>query len=191
MAKLATVVVLLLLAAPLASDAQPSAKVARIGYLSVAGGAGSPLAEAFREGLRDLGYVEGRNITIEFRAAESSDQLSALAAELAQLRLDAIVAFSGLAAAALKRVTTTIPVVMTTTHPTKPPGMSCRRVGRQLRSCSSRLDARMIKTSETFRSACSHAHGARNRAIAQAVVVAFDAATVGSNPAIWPPRHVA
>jgi putative ABC transport system substrate-binding protein len=112
MAKVATVVVLLLLAAPLASDAQPSAKVARIGYLSVAGGAGSPLAEAFREGLRDLGYVEGRNITIEFRAAEGSDQLPALAAELVQLRLDAIVAFSSVAAAAVKRVTTTIPVVM-------------------------------------------------------------------------------
>ena len=55
-----------LLAAPLAADAQPSAKVATIGYLSVAGGApgGAPLAETFRQGLQDLGYVEGKTIAI-------------------------------------------------------------------------------------------------------------------------------
>jgi len=101
-----------LLAAPLAADAQPSAKVARIGYLSVAGGAGSPSAEAFRQGLRELGYVEGQNIAIEFRAEGKSDRLPALAAELVQLQVDVIVAFSSVAAQAAKNTTTTIPIVM-------------------------------------------------------------------------------
>jgi len=80
-----------LLVAPLVADAQPSAKVARIGYLSVAGGAGSPLAEAFRQGLRERGYVEGQNVTIAFRTAAGSDRLPALAAELVQLPVDIIV----------------------------------------------------------------------------------------------------
>jgi putative ABC transport system substrate-binding protein len=101
-----------MLMAPLVADAQPSAKVARIGYLSVAGGAGSPLAEAFRQGLRELGYVEGQNVTIAFRAAAGSDRLPALAAELVQLPVDVIVAFSSVAAQAAKNTTTTVPIVM-------------------------------------------------------------------------------
>jgi putative ABC transport system substrate-binding protein len=101
-----------LLAAPLAAAAQPSAKVARIGYLSVGGGAGSPLTEAFRQGLHELGYVEGQNIAIEFRAAEGSDRLPALAAELVQLQVDVIVARSSDAAHAARNTTTTVPIVM-------------------------------------------------------------------------------
>ena len=101
-----------LLAAPLAADAQPSAKVARIGYLSPAGGAGSPLAEAFRQGLRELGYVEGHNIALEFRVVTRGDQLPALAAELVQLPVDVLVAQSSAAARAVKNTTTTIPIVM-------------------------------------------------------------------------------
>src|SRR5215475_794475 len=93
-----------LLVAPLAADAQPSAKVTRIGYLSPAGGAGSPLAEAFRQGLRELGYVEGHNITIEFRAVAGSEQLPALAAELVQLPVDVLVAHSSVAAQAVKNI---------------------------------------------------------------------------------------
>jgi putative ABC transport system substrate-binding protein len=81
-----------LLAAPLAVNAQPAVKVARIGCLSVAGSPGSTLAEAFRQGLRELGYVEGHNIAIEFCAAEGSDRLPAIAAELVQLPVDVIVA---------------------------------------------------------------------------------------------------
>jgi len=80
-----------LLAAPLTADAQPSAKVARIGYFSVAGTPGSLFAEAFRQGLRELGYVEGQNIVIDFRGAEGPAQLPALAAELVQLPVDVIV----------------------------------------------------------------------------------------------------
>jgi putative tryptophan/tyrosine transport system substrate-binding protein len=101
-----------LLVAPLVADAQPAAKVARIGYLSPAGGAGSPLAEAFRQGLRELGYVEGHNLTIEFRAATGGDQLPALAAELVQLPVDVLVAHSSAAAQAAKNTTTTVPIVM-------------------------------------------------------------------------------
>jgi putative tryptophan/tyrosine transport system substrate-binding protein len=102
-----------LLAVPLAANAQPSAKVARIGYLSPMGGAGSPSAEAFRQGLVELGYVEGHNIALAFRAAEGKDNLlPALAAELVQLPVDVIVAFSSAAAQAAKNTTTTVPIVM-------------------------------------------------------------------------------
>ncbi len=101
-----------LLAAPLVAEAQPSGKVARIGCLSMTVGPGSPFAEAFRQGQRELGYVEGHNIAIEFRTAEGSDRLPALAAELVQLPVDVIVAFSIVAAQAVKNTTTTIPIVV-------------------------------------------------------------------------------
>jgi putative ABC transport system substrate-binding protein len=106
-----------LLAAPLAADAQPSAKVARIVCLSVTIGPGSAIAEAFRQGLRELGYVEGHNIALEFRAAGETDRLPALAAELIQLPVDVIVALSGQAAQAAKNATTTIPIVMVSGDP--------------------------------------------------------------------------
>jgi putative ABC transport system substrate-binding protein len=106
-------VTLAILVAPLAAGAQPSAKVARIGYLSPGGGAGSPTAEALRQGLRDLGYVEGHNIALEFRAAGGkSDVLPALAAELVQLPVDVIVVLSSAAAQMAKHATATIPIVM-------------------------------------------------------------------------------
>ena len=99
------------LAAPLAADAQPSAKVARIGYLSLAGSV--PLAEAFRQGLQDLGYVEGKDIAIAYRSADGKpERLPALAAELVQLQVDVILAQSGQVAQAAKNTTTTIPIVM-------------------------------------------------------------------------------
>ncbi len=99
--------------APLAAEAQPSAKVARIGYLSPGGGAGSPPAEALRQGLRELGYVEGHNIALEFRAAGGkSDLLPTLATELVQLPVDVIVVLSSAAAQMAKHATTTIPIVM-------------------------------------------------------------------------------
>jgi putative ABC transport system substrate-binding protein len=99
------------LAAPLEVDAQPSAKGATIGYLSLAGSV--PLAEAFRQGLQDLGYVEGKTIAIVYRSAEGKpERLPALAAELAQLPVDVIVATTGLGAQAAKNTTTTIPIVM-------------------------------------------------------------------------------
>jgi hypothetical protein len=65
-------------AAPLAAEAQQAAKIARIGYLTVQPGVNPHLFEAFRQGLRDLGYVEGRNLVIEYRDAEGKvDRLPA------------------------------------------------------------------------------------------------------------------
>jgi putative tryptophan/tyrosine transport system substrate-binding protein len=103
------------LAAPFEADAQPSAKIATIGYLSIAGGApgGAPLAESFRQGLQDLGYVEGKTIAIVYRSAEGKpERLPALAAELVQLPVDVLFAQSGQVAEAAKVTTTTIPIVM-------------------------------------------------------------------------------
>jgi putative ABC transport system substrate-binding protein len=101
-----------LFAAPLAAEAQPPAKVARIVCLSVTLGPESAQAEAFRQGLRELGYVEGHNIALEFRAAGGIDRLPALAAELVQLPVDVIVALGGQASEAFKNTTTTVPIVI-------------------------------------------------------------------------------
>ena len=96
------------------AEAQQSKKVPRIGYLS----ATSPSAnvariEAFRQGLRELGYVEGKNIVIEWRFAEGKlDRLSALIAELVSLKVEVIVTAGGTVTRAAKEATVTIPVVM-------------------------------------------------------------------------------
>jgi putative ABC transport system substrate-binding protein len=103
-----------LLAAPLAAEAQQATKVARIGYLATNHLAASPphLHEAFRQGLRDLGYVEGRNVVIEYREAGGKlERLPALAAELVALNVDVIVAPTIVAALAAKQVTRTLPIV--------------------------------------------------------------------------------
>jgi putative tryptophan/tyrosine transport system substrate-binding protein len=104
-----------LLATPLAAEAQQAAKVARIGYLSLTNPAVNPqLQEAFLQGLRDLGYVEGRNLVIEYRDAEGkSDRFPALAAELIALKVDVLVAANSVAALPAKQATRTIPIVFT------------------------------------------------------------------------------
>jgi putative ABC transport system substrate-binding protein len=107
-----------LLAAPLRAAAQqPAAALPRIGFLGVADPAAwAPRLDAFRAGLRDLGYVEGRNIAVEYRFAEGRyDRLPALAAELVRLKVDVIVTHSVPGALAAKEATATnrIPVVMT------------------------------------------------------------------------------
>ena len=63
-----------LILAPLAAEAQPAGKVVRIGYLATDLAAASRTTEAFRRGLRDLGYVEGRNVVIEYRDAEGKSE---------------------------------------------------------------------------------------------------------------------
>jgi putative ABC transport system substrate-binding protein len=104
-----------LLAAPLAAGAQQTGKVARIGYLHPNLAASPHLAEAFRDGLRDFGYVEGRNVVIEYRdAAGKFERLPALAAELVALKVDVIVAPGTLAALAAKHATNGIPIVFPT-----------------------------------------------------------------------------
>jgi putative ABC transport system substrate-binding protein len=102
-----------LLAAPFAAEAQQAAKIARIGWLATINLAASPhLPEAFRQGLRDLGYVEGRNVVIEYRSAEGKlEGLPTLAAELVALKVDVILAPTILAAVAAKQTTWTLPIV--------------------------------------------------------------------------------
>src|SRR5262245_32486325 len=105
-----------LLAAPLAGEAQRS-PIPRIGYLSseTASDQGNRL-EALRAGLRDLGYVEGRNVVIEVRRADGNyDRLPDLAAELVRLKVDLIVAEGSKAGFAAKQATTTIPIVLPST----------------------------------------------------------------------------
>jgi putative ABC transport system substrate-binding protein len=93
------------------AEAQKSAKVPKIGFLS--GGLRGPIHEAFRQGLRELGYVEGKNIVIEYRWAEGKfERLSGLAADLARLKVDVIVAPITLDALAAQQATSTIPIVM-------------------------------------------------------------------------------
>jgi len=100
------------LAAPLAADAQQAAKVPRIGYLGNNPAASPHLVEAFFQGLRDLGYVEGRNLVVEFRSAEGKvERLPALAAELVALKLDVIMTGGTPATVAAKQATTTLPII--------------------------------------------------------------------------------
>jgi putative tryptophan/tyrosine transport system substrate-binding protein len=109
-AALTVVLALGLLAAPLAAEAPPAGKIPRVGILSQ----NSPLWEDFRQGLRDLGYVEGRTIVIEYRWGEGSDErFPRLAADLARLGADVIVAWGTPATLAAKNATNTIPIVMT------------------------------------------------------------------------------
>jgi putative ABC transport system substrate-binding protein len=101
-----------LLAAPLAAEAQQAAKIARIGYLATNLTASHHTHEAFRQGLRDLGYVEGRNVLIEYRDAEGKvERLPALAGELVALKVDVVVAASTAATLAAKQATRTLPIV--------------------------------------------------------------------------------
>jgi putative ABC transport system substrate-binding protein len=104
----------LLLALCSSADAQRPTKDPRIGYLTGASlSANAARIEAFRQGLRELGYVEGKNIVIEYRyAEEKQDRLSALAAELVRLKVDVIVTGGGGITRAAKEATNTIPIVM-------------------------------------------------------------------------------
>ena len=97
-----------------AAQAQQPTKIPRIGYLTAASlSANAARIEAFRQGLRELGYVEGKNIVIEWRYAEGKlDRLPALAAELVRLKVDIIVTAGPAATRAAKEATATIPIVM-------------------------------------------------------------------------------
>jgi putative ABC transport system substrate-binding protein len=99
----------------LAADAQQPTKITRIGYLAAASlSVNAARVEAFRQGLRKLGYVEGKNIFIEWRSAEGKlDRLPALVAELVHLNVDIIVTGGRSVTRAAKEVTSTIPIVMT------------------------------------------------------------------------------
>src|SRR4029450_10619521 len=110
---LAVVLALSVVVAPLVPEAQPPGKIPRIGILAV----GIPTTyvsrhEAFRRGLREFGYVEGQNITIEYRCGEGTHGgLPAFAAELVRLKVDVIVASSSPETDAARRATASIPIV--------------------------------------------------------------------------------
>jgi len=111
---LSTLVAWVVLAVGVAAEAQQPKKVPGIGYLSTNSSSTKPArTEAFRQGLRQLGYVEGKNIVIEWRYAEGKpDRLPALAAELVRLRVDVIVTGGPVPTRAAKETTSTIPIVM-------------------------------------------------------------------------------
>jgi ABC-type uncharacterized transport system substrate-binding protein len=112
----ATLMVILALGiftAPVISTAPEPATIPRLGVLSPASPSNLAL-DAFQQGLRDLGYVEGQNILLEYRHAdEQLDRLPALAAELVQLKPDVIFTYATPGARAAKQATTTIPIVVT------------------------------------------------------------------------------
>jgi ABC-type uncharacterized transport system substrate-binding protein len=104
------------LAAPLAAEAQPAGQVPRVGYISP-GSSSDPFRqrrfEAFRDGLRELGYIDGQNIVLEPRWAEGNyDRYLALAADLVRVKSKVIVAVGGAATQATQQATKTIPIVM-------------------------------------------------------------------------------
>jgi len=96
------------------ADAQQAARIPRIGVLEARGPSDrAQVLVAFREGLRDLGYIEGKNIVLEYRYAEGNNQrLPELAADLVRLRVDVIVASDSQPAVAARKKSTTIPIVM-------------------------------------------------------------------------------
>jgi putative ABC transport system substrate-binding protein len=106
-----------LVVAPLTTDAQQATKIPRIGYLSPRARLDPlPYDRAFLQGMSELGYVEGKNVVIEWRFADGAyERLPALAAELVRLNVDVIVAPSSSAIRAAQQATTTIPIVFLST----------------------------------------------------------------------------
>jgi putative ABC transport system substrate-binding protein len=105
-------IAVLLPASPLA-EAQQTEKVYRIGLLGLSSRSDVPGLAALRQGLRDLGYEEGKNLVIEYRWAEGRyDRLPALADELVRLKVDVLITYATPGARAAKQATTTIPVVV-------------------------------------------------------------------------------
>jgi putative ABC transport system substrate-binding protein len=104
----------LLLAICFSAEAQQPTKILRVGILFI-GGRDQPHLEAFKQGLRERGYTEGKNIVLGYRYAEGKvDRLPSLAAELVELKVDVIVTTSGNSAKAASEATKTIPIVLTT-----------------------------------------------------------------------------
>jgi len=102
-----------LLAAPLAAEAQPAGKLYRVGILSTANPRSASIFRAFEQRLRELGYVDGQNLAVEFRYAEGKvDRLPGFAAELIRLDMNVIVTTTDPATRAAKEATANIPIVM-------------------------------------------------------------------------------
>jgi putative ABC transport system substrate-binding protein len=109
----------ILLSSHPAEGQQPSGKLPRIGFVSGSGDANNPgpPVEAFRKGLRDLGYIEGKNILVEYRYAEGvRDRIPSLVAELVRLKLDVLVCHDTSAIHAAKQATQITPIVIVATQ---------------------------------------------------------------------------
>ena len=114
--RLIAIAVALMVGAALASAQQPQT-IPRVGILFI-GGRDQPHLEAFKQGLRERGYVEGKNIALEYRYAEGREErLPELAAELVQVKVDVIVVTADISAQAAQRATKTLPIVVTTGDP--------------------------------------------------------------------------
>jgi putative ABC transport system substrate-binding protein len=151
---------------PLAARAQQAGKVACIGYLDIGpASARADRVEAFRAGLRDLGHVEGRNIAIEFRFAETVEQLPELAADLVRLKVDVIFAQSSTMVEPARQATRTIPIVFAT-H-ADPVGVghvaSLARPGGNITGLSMLLTDLVAKELEVIDEASRLHHAARRR----------------------------
>ncbi|MDZ4342201.1 MAG: hypothetical protein U1E51_07145, partial [Candidatus Binatia bacterium] len=102
----------MLLALSVSTEAQQAGTIPRVGYFAAGGDPNNPgsLVEAFRQGLRDLGYIERKNILLEFRYGEGkADSVPSLVAELVQLKVDVLVVTSLVSIRAAKQATKTIP----------------------------------------------------------------------------------
>ena len=109
--------VLIVFALSIPAEAQQPAKIPRIGYVSGTGDSSNPgpYVAALRQGLRDLGYIDGKNIVIEYRGAEGKlERIPGIVAELVQLKVDVLVVLIPQAIRAAKQATKTIPIVMVT-----------------------------------------------------------------------------
>jgi len=106
--------------APLVAKAQQAAKVWRIGFVSAGAGPIAPAREAFVLRLRELGWIEGQNVVIEWRFAEGNlDRLPALVADLLRLNVDVIVTVDTPAAKVAKEATKTVPIVIQVSDPVR------------------------------------------------------------------------
>jgi putative ABC transport system substrate-binding protein len=167
-----------MLTVPLAAGAQQAGRVYRIGFLADSPAAFSEPTEAFRQGLRDLGYVEGRDITIEYRWAEGKpERIRELAGELVRLKVDLIVVPSSIYTEAAKRATSTIPIVFMghadpvgTGHVT-----SLSRPGGNITGLSVMMTETSVKSLELFKQAVP--------GLARVAVI-FDPATPSHGPAL-------
>jgi len=139
------------------AQAQHAVKIARVGRLSpISSATDERVFEGFRRGLRDLGWVEGANVTFEYRFAEGRlDRLPALARELVRLRVDLIVARAIPGALAAKTATTTIPIVIVTTGDPVTSGLvaSFARPGGNITGVTALIEALSAKRMELLKEA--------------------------------------
>src|SRR5215467_5666802 len=120
-AAMTVMLTLAVLLGPVSGEAQPARHTPRVGFLVRGTPGPSANVEAFRDGMRDLGYVEGQNVVIEFRYTDNhDDRLDALATDLVRARVDVIVTWGSLAIDAAQRATRKIPIVIAyTSDPVK------------------------------------------------------------------------